>query len=61
MLREGLSFGVTDGIEAGIRVKLVDENMQIDLTESRCQPVVAAAHAPAVPRLAPRRGGSRPR
>jgi V/A-type H+-transporting ATPase subunit E len=34
MLREGLSFGVTDDIEAGIRVKLVDENVQIDLTES---------------------------
>ena len=34
MLREGLSFGVTDGIKAGIRVKLVDENAQIDLTES---------------------------
>jgi V/A-type H+/Na+-transporting ATPase subunit E len=34
MLREGLSFGVTDGLEAGIRVKLVDENAQIDLTES---------------------------
>jgi V/A-type H+/Na+-transporting ATPase subunit E len=34
MLREGLSFGVTDGLEAGIRVKLVDENVQIDLTES---------------------------
>jgi V/A-type H+/Na+-transporting ATPase subunit E len=34
MLREGLSFGVSDGLEAGIRVKLVDENAQIDLTES---------------------------
>ena len=34
MLREGLSFGVTDDIQAGIRVKLVDENVQIDLTES---------------------------
>jgi V/A-type H+/Na+-transporting ATPase subunit E len=34
MLREGLSFGVTDGLEAGIRVKLVNENVQIDLTES---------------------------
>jgi V/A-type H+/Na+-transporting ATPase subunit E len=34
MLREGFSFGVTDGIKAGIRVKLVDENVQIDLTES---------------------------
>jgi len=34
MLREGLSLGVTDGFAAGIRVKLVDENVQIDLTES---------------------------
>jgi V/A-type H+/Na+-transporting ATPase subunit E len=34
MLREGLSFGVADGPQTGIRVKLVDENMQIDLTES---------------------------
>lgn len=33
MLREGLSFGVADGPQTGIRVKL-DENMQIDLTES---------------------------
>ena len=34
MLREGLSFGVADGVQAGIRIKLADENMQIDLTES---------------------------
>lgn len=34
MLREGLSFGVTDGLQSGIRVRLVDENVQIDLTES---------------------------
>jgi V/A-type H+/Na+-transporting ATPase subunit E len=34
MLREGLTFGVADGPQTGIRVKLVDENMQIDLTES---------------------------
>jgi V/A-type H+/Na+-transporting ATPase subunit E len=34
MLREGLSFGVADDAQAGIRVQLVDENMQIDLTES---------------------------
>jgi len=33
MLREGLSFGVTDGLQSGIRVKLADENVQIDLTE----------------------------
>jgi V/A-type H+-transporting ATPase subunit E len=34
MLREGLTFGVADDLQEGIRVKLVDENMQIDLTES---------------------------
>ena len=34
MLREGMSFGVTDDGEAGIRVRLVDEDVQIDLTES---------------------------
>jgi V/A-type H+/Na+-transporting ATPase subunit E len=34
MLREGLSFGVADDLQAGIRIQLVDENMQIDLTES---------------------------
>jgi V/A-type H+/Na+-transporting ATPase subunit E len=34
MLREGLTLGVADGPQTGIRVKLVDENMQIDLTES---------------------------
>jgi V/A-type H+/Na+-transporting ATPase subunit E len=34
MLREGVSFGVADGLQAGIRIKLADQNMQIDLTES---------------------------
>jgi V/A-type H+/Na+-transporting ATPase subunit E len=34
MLREGLSFGVADDLPAGIRVQMVDENVQIDLTES---------------------------
>jgi V/A-type H+/Na+-transporting ATPase subunit E len=34
MLREGMKFGVADDSEAGIRVKVVDENLQIDLTES---------------------------
>ena len=34
MLREGLSFGVTEGLRSGIRVKLVDESVQIDLTET---------------------------
>jgi V/A-type H+-transporting ATPase subunit E len=34
MLREGVSFGVADDKQAGIRVKLVGEDMQIDLTES---------------------------
>ena len=34
MLREGVSLGVADGLQAGIRIKLADQNMQIDLTES---------------------------
>jgi V/A-type H+-transporting ATPase subunit E len=34
MLREGISFGVLDDGAAGIRVKLVQEDMQVDLTES---------------------------
>ena len=33
MLREGMSFGVFDDGEAGIRVRLVQEDVQIDLTE----------------------------
>ena len=33
MLREGMSFGVADDGEAGIRVRLVQEDVQIDLTE----------------------------
>jgi V/A-type H+/Na+-transporting ATPase subunit E len=34
MLRDGMSFGVTDDGEAGIRVRLVDDDVQIDFTES---------------------------
>lgn len=34
MLREGMSFGVADDDEAGVRVRLVDDDMRIDLTES---------------------------
>ncbi len=34
MLREGVTFGVTDEVKAGIRVKLVGENVRIDLTEA---------------------------
>ena len=34
MLREGMSFGVAEDGQAGIRVRLVDEDVQIDLTES---------------------------
>jgi V/A-type H+-transporting ATPase subunit E len=34
MLREGMQFGVSEDGEAGIRVKLVDEDVQIDLVES---------------------------
>ena len=34
MLREGVSFGAAEDGTAGIRVKLVDGNMQVNLTES---------------------------
>lgn len=34
LLREGVSFGSADDIDAGIRVKLVDDDMQVDLTSS---------------------------
>ena len=34
LLREGVSFGSADDIEAGIRVKLAGEDMQIDLTSA---------------------------
>ena len=34
MLREGMGFGVSEDGEAGIRVRLVDEDVQIDVTES---------------------------
>jgi V/A-type H+/Na+-transporting ATPase subunit E len=34
MLREGMSFGVTDDGEAGIRVRLIEDDVQIDFTES---------------------------
>ncbi len=34
MLREDMSFGVADDGEAGIRLRLVDEDVRIDLTES---------------------------
>jgi V/A-type H+/Na+-transporting ATPase subunit E len=33
MLRDGMSFGINDDGEAGIRVRLVDEDVRIDLTE----------------------------
>jgi V/A-type H+-transporting ATPase subunit E len=33
-LRDGMSFGVTEDGEAGIRVRLVEEDVQIDLTET---------------------------
>lgn len=33
MLREGMGFGVVDDGQAGIRVRLVDEDVRIDLTE----------------------------
>ena len=34
MLREGMSFGVSDDGEAGIRVRLMADDVQIDFTES---------------------------
>jgi V/A-type H+-transporting ATPase subunit E len=34
MLREGMCFGVSEDGEAGIRVRLVEEDVQIDVTES---------------------------
>ena len=34
MLREGMHFGVSEDDEAGIRVRLVEEDVQIDVTES---------------------------
>lgn len=34
MLRDGLSFGVSEDIQAGIQVRLVDHDVKIDLTES---------------------------
>lgn len=33
MLREGVTFGVSDEVEAGVRVKLVGEDMHVELTE----------------------------
>ena len=34
MLRDGMTFGVVDDSEPGIRVRLVDDDVRIDLTES---------------------------
>jgi V/A-type H+/Na+-transporting ATPase subunit E len=34
MLREGMSFGVADDGEAGIRIRIVDEDVQINVTET---------------------------
>src|SRR6266850_1861927 len=34
MLREGMSFGVSENGEAGIRVRLIDDDVRIDLTDS---------------------------
>ena len=33
LLREGVTFGASDEVEAGIRVKLVGEDMHVELTE----------------------------
>ena len=34
MLRDGISFGVSDNGETGIRVRLIDDDVRIDLTDS---------------------------
>ena len=34
MLRDGMTFGMADDGEAGVRVRLVDEDVQVDLTEN---------------------------
>jgi V/A-type H+-transporting ATPase subunit E len=34
MLRDAMQIGVSEDGEAGIRVRLVDEDVQVDLTES---------------------------
>ena len=34
LLREGVTFGAAEDLAAGIRVKLVDEDMHVELTES---------------------------
>ena len=34
MLRDGMTFGVVDDSEPGIRVRLVDDDVRIDLTDS---------------------------
>ena len=34
MLREGVSFGAADDVPAGVRVKLVDADMHVELTDS---------------------------
>jgi V/A-type H+-transporting ATPase subunit E len=33
MLREGVSFGTVDGLDGGVRVRLSDKDVDIDLTE----------------------------
>jgi V/A-type H+-transporting ATPase subunit E len=33
LLREGVTFGVSEDVQAGIRVKLVGEDMQVELTD----------------------------
>jgi len=34
MLRDGITFGAADDGEAGLRIRLVDDDVRIDLTES---------------------------
>jgi V/A-type H+/Na+-transporting ATPase subunit E len=33
MLREGVTFGVGEDIQAGVRVRLVDHDVEIDLSD----------------------------
>src|SRR5215470_9211013 len=46
MLREGMSFGVADTGEAGIRVRLAKEDVQIDLTETAVRDLLLAHMLP---------------
>ena len=42
LLREGVTFGATGEVEAGIRVKLVDEDVHVEITESTVSELLLA-------------------